>query len=467
MTRDLKAGKNLSNKTGTFVRRRKWRRRALKVRKTIGEFARGKTVSNVLNEDSCVARRAVSHMTKEEAFALHRDDILLLCQERADLKSAITIPWEQVSRVDIVTPSVVMIGTTVNRYFGENQHGVEQFRPAEIEICVLDCHADKLCVLLRERIRVREYRQYVRCLLASGTMTGEIGVCDYYSAGDGAVADDVLMSDQDLSLGSQTILNLEDEVAEIDAQIKSVNRLAGTNADAVTRKWAKSETTHLTSTKMRLKIYAAALMGAGLMGPKFEEEDVKAALRRDVAEAERVFRRANSHGDSVGAAEEMVNNLLLTAEMRIRDTALCGWSHQGPVLEKCLSIIINGYYISIIGVLGKFFDSREGLMQLKGNESKLKLIRCIMENDTHLSNIIFSSLRPYSFLVEPAPLLSLSLDVKALVQWYAEALEAEIKIYMHNVFTANLKVRERVDEEYKLPWEIVQDGTLWISLIPR
>jgi hypothetical protein len=70
----------------------------------------------------------------------------------------------------------------------------------------------------------------------------------------------------------------------------------------------------------------------------------------------------------------------------------------------------------------------------QGNESKLRLIRCFMEKDTHLSDIVFGSLRPYNIIVDPAPVLSLSLDIKAMVHWYTEALEAEIKIYMHNVF---------------------------------
>ena len=365
MMRDLKAGKNLSSKTGAFVRRRKWKRRARKVKTTMGDFAKGK-VSLMLPEEACVARREVSHMTRKEAFALHREDILLLCKERPNLQSPITIPWNQVSRVDIITPSVVMIGVTVHRYFGEDRDGTEQYRDAEIEICVADCHAEKLCVLLRERIRVKEFRHYVGRLIASGTMTGEVGVYDYYSTdgGDGE-EDGMLMSDQDLSLGSQTIMNLEDEIGELDAQIQSVRALTEASANTVALKWAKSESAQLNNIKMRLKIYSAALLSAGLMGPKFEEEEVRAVQRRDVAEAERVFNRANSHGDSVGAAEGMVNNLLLTAEMRIRDTALCGWSHQGAVLEKCLSIIINSYYISIIGVLGKFFDSKEGLMQLR------------------------------------------------------------------------------------------------------
>lgn len=57
-----------------------------------------------------------------------------------------------------------------------------------------------------------------------------------------------------------------------------------------------------------------------------------------------------------------------------------------------------------------------------------------MQNETHLRDIIFSSLRPYSIIVDPAPVLSLSLDISTMVHWYTDALEAEIKVYMHNVF---------------------------------
>ena len=376
MMHNLRKGKSVTKGTGLTVRRRKWRRRAVKVRETIADFTKGKTVADMsaiiggsLGEDEYVARRNVVNMTRQEAFVKHRDDILLLCQERPDLQSPITIPWNQISRVDIVTPSVVIIGTTVHRYFGIDSYNVEQYKSVEVEVCVLDCPAEKLCLLMRERIRLREFRENVRNLVASGTMTGKIGVFDYTSthsgAGDDAPPADMLVSEQDLSLGSATILGIEDEIAEVEESIKAVQRVHVSNSDPVTKKWHKSEIAYLTDTKIRLKMYSAALLGAALSGPAFEEEGVRETLRRDLEEAEKVFNWANTEGDSVGAAQEMINNLLLTADLRIRDTALCGWSHQGPVLEKCLSIIINEYYIAIVGVLGKFFDSKEGLMQLK------------------------------------------------------------------------------------------------------
>jgi hypothetical protein len=69
--------------------------------------------------------------------------------------------------------------------------------------------------------------------------------------------------------------------------------------------------------------------------------------------------------DEMDAARQMINFLLETAEMRIRDTALCGWAHRGLVLERCFAILINGYYTQIVGVLGRFFESKEGLMTLQ------------------------------------------------------------------------------------------------------
>jgi hypothetical protein len=388
MMQGLKKGHSHTSGAMYTVRRRKWRRRAVKVRETIGDYARSKNMvalvgaAQVGDNDSFVARRNVSNMTRAEAFDACRNDILLLCRERPDLKSPITIPWQQVARIDIVTPSVVMIGVTVNRYFGVDSSGEEQYRRVDIELCVLDCPAEKLCLLLRERIRLREFRVNVKTLVSSGTMTGESGIYDYYSFqnrdGDDSPSD-MLLSQQDLSLGSATILNLDDEIGQIEAQINSIEKIAKDKTDPVVRKWSRSEVSYLRDTKNRLLIYTAALLGAGLMGPQFEEAAVREKLKRDVAEAERVYNWAIQEGDSVGAAENMVNNLLLTAEMRIRDTALCGWSHQGPVLEKCLSIIINEYYISIIGALGKFFDSKEGLMQLKVSPHSIDFI----QNNVH------------------------------------------------------------------------------------
>lgn len=374
MMSNLRKGHSSTSGTLYTVRRRKWRRRAVKIRETIGDYARSKNNGAIEesaqagDNDTFVARRNVSKMTRREAFNLHRNDIILLCRERPDLKSPITIPWQQVARIDIVTPSVVIIGVIVNRYFGVDGNGDEQYRRVDVELCVLDCPAERLCLLLRERIRLREFRENVKILVSSGTMTGEIGVCDYssyYDKGDEDSSSDMLLSQQDLSLGSATILNLDDEICQIEAQISSIEKIAKAKTDPVATKWSNSEVAYLKDTKNRLAVYTAALLGAGLMGPQFEEASVRDTLKRDVAEAERVYNRAIKEGDSVGAAENMVNNLLLTAEMRIRDTALCGWSHQGPLLEQCLSIIINEYYISIIGALGKFFDSKDGLMQLK------------------------------------------------------------------------------------------------------
>lgn len=57
-----------------------------------------------------------------------------------------------------------------------------------------------------------------------------------------------------------------------------------------------------------------------------------------------------------------------------------------------------------------------------------------MQNNSHLNEMVQSSLRPYHMIVEPLPLLSLCLDVNSLISWYADMVTAEMKKYVHNIF---------------------------------
>jgi hypothetical protein len=57
-----------------------------------------------------------------------------------------------------------------------------------------------------------------------------------------------------------------------------------------------------------------------------------------------------------------------------------------------------------------------------------------MQNNSHLNDMVQSSLRPYHMTVEPLPLLSLCLDVNSLITWYADMVTEEMKKYVHNIF---------------------------------
>jgi hypothetical protein len=57
-----------------------------------------------------------------------------------------------------------------------------------------------------------------------------------------------------------------------------------------------------------------------------------------------------------------------------------------------------------------------------------------MQNNSHLNEMVQSSLRPYHMTVEPLPLLSLCLDVNSLISWYADLLIEQMKKFTQNIF---------------------------------
>ena len=131
----------------------------------------------------------------------------------------------------------------------------------------------------------------------------------------------------------------------------------------------------------RLRVYIGTLLGYGLelVHHDYTLESVEKMLNKDLKTAARCGVDDPSVSE-VSAAFSRVNLLLDTAEMRIRDSILCGWSRRGPELNSCLELMINGYYIEIISMLSKFFDSK-GLEAVKGVDSKLQLISFFFENN--------------------------------------------------------------------------------------
>ena len=89
------------------------------------------------------------------------------------------------------------------------------------------------------------------------------------------------------------------------------------------------------------------------------------------------FRKAKfiTNEDEVSQANDRIEFLLDTAEMRLREAALCGWDHRGQKLNHCIAMITNGFFIEMVGTLGAFFDSAVFVDEMKGFGSKLELIR--------------------------------------------------------------------------------------------
>lgn len=404
--------------------------------------------------------------TRLQAFQQNNNIILGLCKERSELHSPIFVPWAQVRRVDVVSQSVLSLGLKVHRYFGENAVGHDIYREVDVEIFVSECPAEHLCAIMGDRLKFYQLRDDLKTLMSSGTMTGdsvntEYGVSSSVVQGE----QEMCFSAPELSLGSRTIERLYDASIEIELELKGrakqLHELGAT--DTLTTSWIEVEILHQSRLHGRIKLYIALLLAASLVGPSYEEEDVKRVIAKDKQEANKLFESVSDDK----AARQTVSFLLDMAELRVRDYALCGWSHQGNLLESCLQMIINGYYLNIVEALGYFFDSKDALESLKGNESKLTLIEFIIENDNHFNLLLENSLLPFNLKISPHPLLSLSLNIKSLLMWYSELLSDEMRGYVKRTFDVTLSsVPPSTPSEYFLPWEINRDNGILISSIP-
>jgi hypothetical protein len=171
------------------------------------------------------------------------------------------------------------------------------------------------------------------------------------------------------------------------------------------------------------------------------------------------------------AAKQTAQLLLDAAEMRINDYALCGWSRRDTnVLQSCITTLINGYYNNLVQELGYFFDSKDVLKSLSGNQSKLALIEFFIEYDGHLKGVIENALRPYKLSASPAPNLSLALSVEELMSWYVVLLRIEMLDLVNRTFQISQKkaaAAELSSSAYEMPWEVMQDENQRpVSVIP-
>ena len=169
------------------------------------------------------------------------------------------------------------------------------------------------------------------------------------------------------------------------------------------------------------------------------------------------------------AAKQTAQLLLDAAEMRISDYALCGWGHRDSrVLQTCITTLINGYYNILVQELGYFFDSKDLLKSLTGNQSKLALIEFFIEYDSHLKGVIENALRPYKLCASPEPNLSLALSVEELMSWYVVLLRIEMLDFVNRTFQISQRnTEESTSTAYEMPWEVIKDeNNRPLSVIP-
>ena len=325
---------------------------------------------------------------RDDGFANDKFKILSFCRERENSSGNINIPWAQVKNIDVITPSVLSVTVIVHRYIG-NEH----FAEVDMELFIGECSADKLCLLMQDRLQLLPIREDLKKLINSGTLTGNCSEEYRYRVPESS---DYAATSP--SLGSVISKNLFHELQSINTARHGAHVLSSNNdADEAINMWVQQKDKHLKTLKLRLKLFAQLLLASGLDGPDFDKVTAEMVAQSDQRISKMILCGVSEKGSIVDNAKDAVSFLLESAEARICDYALSGWEHQGKVLEDIMSTLVNGYYLSMIEILGYFFDSEDVLTSIKGNGGKLALINFILEHDGTLSMIADSSMRPYKY----------------------------------------------------------------------
>jgi hypothetical protein len=394
--------KNVSyiSSKGCNARRRKWKRKArllpgadLDIGHLISSFGKATSIKSM--------DEAASSDRTEEEVSVHSKDppltpkssqwrktlannnpdhgILSTCMEKTTEDSPIVIDWNEILNYTVITPSILSVSFMIHRYFPE----IDTFRLAEVEMFISNCNALEFQSLIDERIWCHKIRSSIRRLISSGNLYGNKESYDarmrkHEHNGDGklnpAIDEESLNltesipETEELSLGSETIKELDDQLIDLQNQLTALNQKTiempdHANSSPHTMK-PKNVTTKAAQKQLntqkqnverriiRLKLYISGLFGSNLKGiHNYEESEIRRIMFQD-------FHRAKiiTLDNDVATANNRIEYLLDMAEMRIRDAALCGWRYRETKLEKCLEIIANGYFIEIVSILGKFFE---------------------------------------------------------------------------------------------------------------
>jgi hypothetical protein len=444
--------------------------------------------------------------------------VLGLCKERSScMSSSIIVPWEQVTSVELITPSVLSVTLEVQRYFGE-EDGQQVFRPADVEIFITGCPAITLKSLLEERIKFSNIRSEMKAILSSGNVTGiptlksttprrktrtasaavsprskiRLTYSGEQEGGDDGI-EEFDIDDDDEGEEDEDGNPLDDDGAEEEEEEQDISRAAAAAAfldnEALqledralelekiftlgdcTDHTVLDEREVIVRRAFRLRAYIGALYGARLDGPhQFGDSAVRHIMIKDFDTATQI-----DMGDDVATANNKMEFLLDKAEARLRDTALCGWGKTNNRLERCMEILVNGFYVELVGLLAQFFKGQATMRSIQGLQSKMQLITSYMRHDDRLALMLESALRPFDLCVQPRPLLSLLLNLDTLLAWYSAVLHQEMKACVDSVVNIWKDVTKDAGGlaskyRYPLPWNPMRsagESGQFQSLLPE
>jgi hypothetical protein len=293
--------------------------------------------------------------------------VLSTCQERkSETSSLVLIPYDRVRSSTCVSASILWIQFDINRFLWSEHNG--RFETASIDLFVSNCPAEHICDLLMERRFFFPLRGQLQPVMHKGVLEEEAN--DSIPSNDPTGRLDRIIPVTE-SLSAATAL-----FSEIDLHSQSLAselQLRQSNKDQV---WSANDQTLTTSSfkfcsdkdrgrditvrLCRLRLYSAALLGAGLVGAhRFTRESVLQVIEKDLQRAHSIVQES-----AVLTALNRVEFLLDTAEKRLRDAAICGWKYRDSSFTPCVELFLNAYFSETIALLSEFFDY-EKLTQVK------------------------------------------------------------------------------------------------------
>jgi len=395
---NLRTGINFTSPFLQSVRRRRWNRkaRALKSHAKL-PFS---------------TKKLESHVWRTEMLGRNgTPPIIGTCRERKSADHPVKIPWSQVKGSHAITETELCIFITISRYM-ESHSG--KFCVVDAVLFVTNCCANEFKMLIDERIVLSATRLDVNKVVTSGQLS-EDAEENMHAWDDGSGHFEA----EDMPFGSRVVTNIDSDAIFLERHVQDLQA----EACLSTSSWGKREIENRMGKFMRrasrLRLYISTMLNAKLKGK--HDYDVDSVIKI----MEQDFKKAKCIGgeDEIAQANDRIEFLLDTAEMRLREAALCGWDYRGKKLERCIETLVNGYFIEMVGTMGGFFDS-DVMNSVEGFGGKLEIIRTYMKHNDRLATILDSACKPYRIAPTLSPQLSYFLDVDTLIGWYAQVLQA-------------------------------------------
>jgi Integral peroxisomal membrane peroxin len=350
-----KLSKALASASGASVRRRKWTRSVRRV-----------TESSTNIPLKYIRRRFLAdpdfNWRKDKTDSSKQGPLLLgTCEERTSATSPVLIPYSQVLGVVAISPTVLSVYIQVGRcLFGKDSKASPLFRPVHAEVFIHNCPAEELRSLIEERIQFFSIRNTISRVIddikdanvSSNSVNSADGV-DLQSDGNALSTGSALMMDLDAAL-----TKLDDKVAELTRHLDSIDPSADHYSALFT------ERSFVERRALRMRLYIGIVLGLGLEGKhSYDDATVRQIMESDFArmQTEAMFQK----DDEIDQANIRMEFLIDQAESRLRDATLFGWNYRGGKLQHCLDVFVNGYFIELVALLGKYFDGSQRAIKVK------------------------------------------------------------------------------------------------------